>query len=219
MNARLAFLTAPVLVTAYGLIRLADGLDGERGPGPAWTAGHLAFLGAMVLFVPVLLVLRRLAGGGRLATATAAVGLAGAGLSMAQITIDIVVGLRAADHAAMGPMFDRVSEVPGVTLAVYDAGPSLFYVGLLAAAVHLAARRAAPVWVPFAILLASLASAVNLDLLPAAGLLMLSAFAPLIRPASAAVPREAGPRHPRHARGGRPENGVSMARRPPSAGG
>lgn len=187
MNARLAFLAAPVLLTAYGLIRLADGLDGERGPGPAWTTGHLAFLGALVLFVPVLLALRRLAGGGRLATATAAIGLTGAGLAMAQITIDIIVGLRAGDHAAMGPMFDRVRQVPGVALAVYNAGPTLFYVGLLVAVVHLAARRAAPVWVPFAVLLAILSSAVNLDLVPVGGLLMLVAFTPLIRPASARV--------------------------------
>jgi hypothetical protein len=188
MNPRFAFLAAPVLLTGYGLIRLADGLDGERGPGPAWTTGHLAFLGGLVLFVPVLLTLRRLAGGGRLATATAAVGLAGVVLSMAQITIDIVVGLRAGDHAAMGPMFDRVQEVPGVALAVYDAGPMLFYVGLLVAVVHLAARRVVPVWTPIAILLSIVASVANLDLLPVGGLLMLVAFAPLVRSAPAAVP-------------------------------
>ncbi len=36
----------------YGLVRLLHGLDGTHGPGLLWTAGHLAFLAALILFVP-----------------------------------------------------------------------------------------------------------------------------------------------------------------------
>ncbi|MGO4430608.1 hypothetical protein AB4Z54_70545, partial [Streptomyces sp. MCAF7] len=55
MRKPLAFIAAPLLVIVYGLIRILDGLDGERGPGPAWMTGHLAFLAALLLFVPVFL--------------------------------------------------------------------------------------------------------------------------------------------------------------------
>ena len=47
---RFAYIGAPALVTAYGLARLIDGIDGSKGPGPAWTIGHLFFLVALALF-------------------------------------------------------------------------------------------------------------------------------------------------------------------------
>ena len=46
MNPRIAFIAAPLLVLAYGVIRILDGLDGSRGPGLAWTSGHIAFMAA-----------------------------------------------------------------------------------------------------------------------------------------------------------------------------
>ena len=70
MNVRLPFIAAPVLVFAYGLIRIVDGFDGERGPGLAWTVGHLAFILAMVMFLLVFRHLHRLAGRDTLATVT-----------------------------------------------------------------------------------------------------------------------------------------------------
>lgn len=185
MSNRLAFLAAPALTVVYGLLRLADGLDGARGPGFLWTAGHLAFLAALVLFVPVLLAARRMAGGGPIATTSAVVGIVGVLCAMAQFTIDIVVGLAADDQAAMRQMFGDVQDVPGVSLVVYGPGPGLFYLGLIALAVHLAVIRAAAAWTPVAIILAVGLAMAELDLLPLAGLLMLAALAPLTRRAHA----------------------------------
>jgi hypothetical protein len=53
VNPRTAFIAAPLLTFAYGVFRIIDGFDGSRGPGPAWTIGHLAFLGALAAFVYV----------------------------------------------------------------------------------------------------------------------------------------------------------------------
>lgn len=181
MNKRFPFIAAPLLVTAYGLIRIVDGFGGGRGPGLAWTVGHVAFLAALVLFVPVLWKMRQRAGGGRLATVSAVIGLAGAGFAVAQIGIDIVVGVLAADDADMQRMFHDVKGVPGVGPAVYDVGPALFYLGLVVAVVELAARRAVPAWAPVVLLVGVFASAAALDLLPLGGLLMFAALLPLAR--------------------------------------
>ncbi|MGW2223240.1 hypothetical protein ACWCSD_50310, partial [Nonomuraea sp. NPDC001684] len=62
MNPRIAFVAAPVLTFAYGVLRILDGLDGSRGPGPAWTTGHLAFIGALAFFAVTFHEMRRLAG-------------------------------------------------------------------------------------------------------------------------------------------------------------
>lgn len=179
------FTAAPLLVVGYAGLRVLDGLDGERGPGPAWTAGHLAFLAALVLFVPVLWELRRLAGRGPFATATAGVGLVGAVCAMAQISADLAVGALAADHEAMRAMFARIQGVPGVDLVVYTAGPVLLYVGLLASFCHLARVRAVPVWRAVAVGLAVLVSLLGPDALPAVGLLLCAGLAPYPRRGSA----------------------------------
>jgi hypothetical protein len=51
---------APALMFGYGVVRLIDGLDGEYGPSPAWTIGHLLFLAGLVLFGCVVVRLRSL---------------------------------------------------------------------------------------------------------------------------------------------------------------
>ncbi|MDL4776112.1 hypothetical protein [Actinomadura xylanilytica] len=181
MNRNLPFIAAPLLATVYGLVRLVDGIGG-RGPGFFWTAGHAAFLAALVLFVPALLEMRRRAGRGGFATVTAVVGIVGIGFAMAQIGIDIIVGVLATDDAHMQRMFHDVQSVPGVGLAVYEAGPPLFYLGLLAAMIHLAVVRVVPVWAPVVLTLGVVVSMVDLDLLPLAGLLMTAALVPLVRP-------------------------------------
>jgi hypothetical protein len=180
-TSRFAFVAAPLLTVAYGLFRLADGLDGTHGPGFLWTAGHLAFLAALFLFVPVLLAARRMAGGGAIATTATAVGVTGVLCAVVQIGIDIVVGIAAEDRAAMQRMFADVQDIPGVALVVYGPGPALFYLGLIALAIRLAVTRAAAVWTPVAMILAVGATLAGLDLLPLAGLLMLAALAPLAR--------------------------------------
>src|SRR5262245_37920516 len=101
MNARIPFVAAPVLMFAYGVIRILDGLDGERGPGPAWTVGHLLFIVAMVMFLLVFRHLHRLAGRDTLSTVTLVVAAVGAVALIGQFCVDITAGLLAADHAHM----------------------------------------------------------------------------------------------------------------------
>ncbi|MFI6993643.1 hypothetical protein [Nonomuraea wenchangensis] len=187
MNLRAAFIAAPLLVLAYGVIRILDGLDGSRGPGLAWTAGHLAFVAALLLFVPIYWRLRRMAGGGALATATATAGTVGAAALVAQFGIDLVVGFMSADHAAMGVLFDQVQSMPGVSLAVYDVLPFLFYVGQLALVTQLAVQRQVKAWTPVLVLVDLSLAFVDKDLIPLGALFLLVSFVPLAR-ASAAAP-------------------------------
>ncbi|WP_141721554.1 hypothetical protein [Micromonospora citrea] len=180
-KAPVVIVLAPALTIVYGLVRLLDGLDGQHGPGLLWTLGHAAFLVALFLFGFVVIVARRMIGGGVVATTTAAVGVVGLVCSIAQIGIDIVVGLAADDKAGMREMFGAVQDVPGLSTAVYGPGPALFHVGLLVLVVHLAALRAVAVWAPVCLLLGIGAAATNLDLLPVAGLLIMLALVPLAR--------------------------------------
>lgn len=186
MNTRLPLLAAPLLISVYGLVRLLDGLEGQHGPGVLWVLGHLAFLASIVLFVPVLLTLRRAAGGrgtaGRVtATVASVVGVVGAAAAMAQAAIDIWVGAVAADRDDMSRMFDNVQSVPGVQAAVYGPGPALFYLGLLALLVGCAVTRAIPAWTPAVALAGVVASIASLDLLPLTGALVLVPLLPLWR--------------------------------------
>lgn len=180
MKNRTALIAAPLLVLAYGVLRIVDGLDGVRGPGLAWTAGHLAFLGALALFIPIFLEMRRMLGRSALATAALITGVVGIGCAAAQFTIDIVVGFLAADHDAMSPMFTQVQAVPGVSVAVYSVGPILFYVAQLAFAALLAGHRLVKVWVPVAVLAEIVVSAVNKDFIPVGAILLFVSFLPLM---------------------------------------
>ncbi|MEQ4720726.1 hypothetical protein [Nonomuraea sp. B19D2] len=181
MRLRFAFIAAPLLVFAYGVIRILDGLDGSRGPGIAWTTGHLAFMAALVLFVPTFWRLRHLAGRNALATASAVAGTAGIVALLAQFAIDVVVGFMAADHDAMGPLFDQVQAVPGVELAVYDAGPYLFYVAQLALVVHCALRKEVKAWTPVLVLIDLMLPLIDKDFIPVGAIFLLVSFWPLAR--------------------------------------
>lgn len=171
-------------MTAYGLIRLTDE---EHGPGLAWSLGHLFFLAAVFCFVPVVLGMRRMAvpgrgpGGRGLAGAGAVIGLLGAAAVVTQAVIDLVVGFLSEDRETMQDFFRSVQSHAGVEPAVYTVGPLLFYVGLLLLMTQLAALRRIAVWRPAAVVAGIVATGVSLDLLPAAGLLFLVAFAPLGR--------------------------------------
>ncbi|MFF0770250.1 hypothetical protein ACFYUK_15290 [Nonomuraea wenchangensis] len=191
MNLRTAFIAAPLLVFAYGVIRILDGLDGERGPGLAWTTGHLAFIAALLLFVPIYWRLRRMAGGGALATATATAGTIGVAALVGQFGIDLVVGFMAADHAAMSVLFDQVQSVPGVSLAVYDVLPFLFYIGQLALVTQLAVQRRIKLWTPMLVLADLALPFVDKDLIPLGALCLLVSFVPLARSSAAAPVRPA----------------------------
>ncbi|MGP4095280.1 hypothetical protein [Nonomuraea sp. KM90] len=190
MNARLAFIAAPLLVLAYGVIRILDGLDGSRGPGLAWTTGHLAFMAALVLFAGIFWQLRAMAGRDTLSTVSAVAGTAGIAALLAQFGIDVVVGFLAADHAGMSVLFDRVQSVPGVAIAVYDGGPFLFYLAQLALVIQLAVMRRVRPWTPVLVLIDLALPFADKDLIPLGALFLLVSFAPLARrevPAAATV--------------------------------
>ncbi|CAM5533318.1 hypothetical protein [Streptomyces abikoensis] len=114
----------------------------------------------------------------RLAGAGTVIALAGLAASLAQAAIDLVVGFRAADGAEMSELFGRVQSHAAVQLAVYDVGPLLFYVGLLALIGSLVSRRGpVTVWTAAAISLGIAVMGISLDLMPTGGALFLLAFA------------------------------------------
>jgi hypothetical protein len=195
MNPRIAFIAAPLLVLAYGVIRILDGLDGSRGPGLAWTSGHLAFMAALILFVATFLQMRRMAGGNTLSTVNAGLGIFGVLTLLAQFGIDLVVGFMSADHAAMSVLFDQVQAVFGVPFLVYEGGPLLFFVGQVAIVGQLAVQRRVKVWAPVLVLLDCVVPFIDKDLMPLGAVFLLISFAPLARqvsrtakPASAPAP-------------------------------
>ncbi|MFG1998147.1 hypothetical protein ACGFNU_03240 [Spirillospora sp. NPDC048911] len=196
---RIAFHLAPALMFAYGLVRLIDGRDGHHGPGTAWTVGHLLFLGALVLYGPVVLGLRRRvpAGGtARRLTANIVTGVALIGLAafIRVAIIDIVVGLQAADPAEKSRLGGQYADVPAVLPQVfYEIGPMFFMLGLIALLVQLAVvgpRSLAGSLSPVLVVLGFVTIFVNLDLLSAGATLIWLALAHLARtPASVAAPR------------------------------
>lgn len=181
MNLRNAFIAAPVLLGAYGVIRIIDGLDGSRGPGVAWTVGHLAFLAAMVLFVPIFLAMRRMVGRTALATISVTAAFAGIVALFTQFSIDIVVGFMAADRAAMGDLFDQVQAVPGLEPIVYEGGPILFYLGQLVLVILLAVAGRVKFWTPVLVLVDLILPFVDKDLIPIGAIFLLISFLPLAR--------------------------------------
>ncbi|MBF9128693.1 hypothetical protein I0C86_06775, partial [Plantactinospora sp. S1510] len=181
MNVRTAFITAPLLTLAYGVIRILDGLDGSRGPGIAWTVGHLAFIAALALFVSTFWQMRDLAARSRTATALAAIGTAGIAVLVIQFGIDLVVGFISTDRAEMATHFERIQSVPGVSLAIYDGGPFLFYLAQLAIVVLLAVTRRVKVWTPVLVALDLALPFVDKDLIPVGAVFLLVSFIPLYR--------------------------------------
>ncbi|MFJ4875581.1 hypothetical protein ACIP93_10255 [Streptomyces sp. NPDC088745] len=173
-----ALVAGPVALVAYGLIRLFS----ERGtPGAGWTAGHLAMLAGLLLFVPVLLHLRRLVPERRRVPAAVALGAGLAGLlaTAVQAVVDLAAGLLADDRAGMVEIFREVKAVPGAEAVVYGVVPPLLFLGLtvLAALTSLPARTRA--LTAGALALGAVLMAVDLDFLSLGGLCFLIALAPL----------------------------------------
>ncbi|GAA4573226.1 hypothetical protein [Planotetraspora kaengkrachanensis] len=189
MNPRIAFVAAPLLTMAYGVIRILDGLDGSRGPGLAWTTGHLAFLGALTMFVVTFVHMRRMAGSNTLSTVSATIGIVGILSLSAQFVIDMIVGFLSADHAAMGVHFERIQAVPGVLFAVYTVVPVFFFIGQFALATQLAVQRRVKAWTSVLVLLDCVVPNLDKDLMPLGALFLLVAFIPL----AGLVSRTAGP--------------------------
>ncbi|KAB2344728.1 hypothetical protein [Actinomadura rudentiformis] len=178
---RIAFHLAPVLMLTYGLVRLIDGRDGHHGPGTAWTVGHLLFLGALLMYGPVIVGLRRRVPRGgmpRRLTANIATGVALVGLAtfIRVAIIDIVVGLQAADPAEKSRLSDRYSDVPAVLpQVVYEIGPMFFMLGLIVLLVQLAVvgpRSIGNILSPVLVVLGFITIFINLDLLSAGAALI-----------------------------------------------
>ncbi|GGU90479.1 hypothetical protein GCM10010182_01330 [Actinomadura cremea] len=193
MNPRIAFIAAPLLTLAYGVIRILDGLDGSRGPGIAWTAGHLAFIAAMGLFVHIFWRMRRMAGGNALSTVIAGIATAGALALITQFTIDVVAGLLSADNLSMSLLIRDIRGTPGVTLAAYDIGPYLFYIGQFALVVQLAVMRRIKMWTPFLVLVDLVMPNIDKDLIPLGAILLLVSFASISHRGTPAVSRPVPP--------------------------
>lgn len=166
---------------AYGVIRILDGLDGSRGPGFAWTLGHLCVLGALPFFVQGFAAMRARAGRGKLSAVGLWTGVVGAVALAGQFAIDLVVGFLSADRGAMGSMFTKVQDIPGMLPAFYEFGPLLFFVGQLILVSQLAARRVLKPWTPVLVLVNAVLPLADKDLIPLGAVLLLVAFAPLYR--------------------------------------
>jgi hypothetical protein len=177
------FVAAPLLFIAYGIVRWIDGADGDHGPGLAWTIGHLLFLAGFALYAVALFALRGLLARARGVSLVALVaGLVGVAAFLRVIVIDLIVGFRADDHAAMSVIGDEYDRWPG-DLGLYDAlytvGPLLFLAGLLTLAILLTRERRLPLWSPVLLLLGFITITINLDLMPLGGAFLLVALLPL----------------------------------------
>ncbi|MFJ2746050.1 hypothetical protein ACIO3O_41045 [Streptomyces sp. NPDC087440] len=175
---RAALVAGPVALGAYGVIRLLS----ERGtPSAGWTAGHLAMLVGVLLFVPVMVWLRGLAPEGRRLPAAIAlgVGLVGAFVTAVQAVIDLVAGLVADDRAGMVEIFQQVKAVPGVEPVVYGVVPPLFFVGVIALAALTSLPARTRVVMAGALTLGTVLMALDLNFLALGGLCFLLALAPL----------------------------------------
>lgn len=174
--------TAPAFLLLYGILRLIDGLDGYRGPGPARNLGHAMFLAAMVLFGILSEGLRRWV---EQTTPRKRV-VAGAATAAALFGVSCFLWVILGDLFA----WFRVAAPLPDPLAV--AGQLLFPLGLLTLLVLLvtARPRRVPIWAPPVVLLGMASIAVDLDLLPIGALLVGLGLAPLAVTRSAtATPR------------------------------
>ncbi|MEV4808510.1 hypothetical protein [Micromonospora avicenniae] len=168
---RLAAVTAPLLLLFYGVCRLADGLDGDRGPGWAWNTGHTSFLVSIVVFAVLAVELRRmlLASTPHLRTLTD---------TAAGVTL---VGAASFLWVILGDLFAGFADPAPLPDPLYIAGPLLFQLGLLTLLVQAATLRPRrlPRWAPPLVLVGFLALAANLDLLPVGAALIFAGLLPL----------------------------------------
>jgi hypothetical protein len=159
-------LNAPLLLLAYGLLHLIDGLDGSYGPGLAQNLSYLAFLAAMVLFGLLAAAVRPLvAPSARTVAAVAAtVTLAGTACFLWAIAGDLT------------------GAFPDAT-PVRIAGLLFLALGMLTLLGLLVAARQTPAWSPLLFGAGIAAIIIDVGYLPLGALIVLAALAPLARPA------------------------------------
>ena len=166
---RFCAFAAPALMLVYGLLRVVDGLDGDRHNGPAWDVGHVAFFIAIVLFAVLAVALRKL---DRPAVTwqRVLVDAATAGVLAGAVCFNwVIAGDLSEDFQSAAPLPDALQLI----------GPALFQIGLLILLVRLVPAGRLPAWSPVLVLLGFAAIAVSLDLLPVGSLLVLLALLPL----------------------------------------
>ncbi len=153
---------------SYGILRWIDGWDGDRGGGPAWNIGHVAFFIGMVLFAVLAGQMRAVVPAPRRPIATVAV-------------VATVFGVACFCWVIIGDLsrwFHDNLPLPGLLNAV---GPALFGLGMLTLLGLLVAAGRVPWWSPILFLAGYVSISVELDLLPLASVLILVACLPLAR--------------------------------------
>ncbi|SNY41386.1 hypothetical protein [Paractinoplanes atraurantiacus] len=183
---RLMAVVAPLLMLCYGLLRWVDGWDGDRGNGPAWDVGHVAFFAAMVLFAVLAVQMRGLVVARRPAPGRAVSTVASTAAGAA------VFGVGCFLWVIIGDLFDSFRESVPLPDALETTGPALFGLGVVVLMGLLAGARRLPWWSPALFLAGFLAIPVDLDLLPFAAATILIAFLPLARPAPSTQTTTAG---------------------------
>ncbi|MGW5557016.1 hypothetical protein ACWER9_07315 [Micromonospora sp. NPDC003944] len=145
---RLARLPAAGLVAAplvwlagWAIMRI-----GGTDPHTGWDVAHMLWILSFVLFGAAANALFRLVGDSNTGRVALAVALIGTASLVVQMMIDLVIGLRAQDKAAMDGLYDTAFAVPGVELAFFMLGPILLFVGLLALVILAWLRGAANAW-------------------------------------------------------------------------
>jgi hypothetical protein len=168
---RFCAFAAPLLLLIYGLLRVIDGLDGDRHNGPAWDLGHVAFFCGIVLFAVLAVALRR---------------LDRPAVRWQRVLVDVATALVLIGSACFlwvitGDLFEGFQSAAPLPDALELAGPLLFQVGLLTLLVRLVLARRLPVWSPVATLVGFAAIGISLDLLPLGAALVVAALLPLAR--------------------------------------
>lgn len=160
----LSFLTAPLLIlVGWAVMRLG----GSGGREPGWTIAHIAWVLDNVMLAIVCVALFRRTrparpGGRLLARCALALGLVGSACLTAQMVIDLVVGFATANRTDMRALSATIHDFPGVQIAVYDVGPSLLFLGLIAQTVQLAVERRIPARVAVLVTAATLTAGAEL---------------------------------------------------------
>jgi hypothetical protein len=162
-------LAAPALMLVYALLRVVDGVDGDRHNGPAWDLGHLAFFVAVALFAVLAVALRAL---DRPAATPARI-------LVDVATIAVLAGAGCFLWVIAGDLSEDFHSAAPLPAALQLIGPLLFQAGLLVLLVRLVLARRLPAWSPLLVLLGFAAIGLNLDLLPLGAVLVLVALLPL----------------------------------------